>query len=103
MPLPVTPLIEVPVTPAGASAKSVASTPVTDSLKVTVKCTLAAAVGSASARLMETTVGAVLSIVKTAPVNGAVKALPAASSTAASATALSPSVPSPLPVLAVTV
>jgi hypothetical protein len=45
------------------SEKSAALTPVTDSLNVTVKFTVAALVGSASARMIDETVGAVLSIV----------------------------------------
>ena len=62
MPLPPTLEIDAPVT-VGESEKSAASTPVTDSLKVTVQLTLAALVGVAPARLIEVTVGAVLSTV----------------------------------------
>src|SRR5437870_4682646 len=56
--------MEAPVTlPVVASAKSLASTPVTLSLNVTVKLTLVAFVGlaAAAALLMEATVGAVTS------------------------------------------
>jgi len=63
LPLPVTPVIEAPVTPLVTSAKSPVSTPVTVSLKVTVNCTLPRFEGVAVARLIEETVGAVLSIV----------------------------------------
>ena len=49
--------------PLVASAKSLESTPVTDSLNVTVKSTLAAWVGELVVRLMLTTVGTVLSMV----------------------------------------
>ena len=63
VPLPVTPVIDVPVTPLATSAKSPASTPVTASEKVTVQLTEAAAVDAGPMRLMETTVGADLSMV----------------------------------------
>jgi hypothetical protein len=56
-------VIDAPLTPAGASAKSAALTPLTLALNVTVKSTLAAALGLGSARLSDTTVGAVLLIV----------------------------------------
>ena len=46
-----------PVSPLAASAKSVRSTPVTASLKVTSHCTLATFVGVALTRLMDSTVG----------------------------------------------
>ena len=62
-PVPVTPLIEAPLTPVGTSAKSEAPTPVTGSEKVTVQSTDGAPVGDVLARLIETTVGASLSIV----------------------------------------
>src|SRR5215218_2702723 len=52
-----------PVSPVLARTKSVLSTPVTLSLKVTVHCTLVAFVGDAPTRLIDTTVGAALSIV----------------------------------------
>ena len=52
-----------PLTPAVARLKSAVPTPVTLSLKVTVQVTLAALVGSEPARLMEETVGTVLSTV----------------------------------------
>ena len=48
---------------AATSAKSLLSTPVTLSLKVTVKCTVEAVVGSASALTIEVTVGAATSLV----------------------------------------
>ena len=54
-------MIVPPVTPVRASAKSAASTPVTDSLKVTVQLTEAAAVGEAAARVIDTTDGGVAS------------------------------------------
>jgi len=61
-------VIEAPeMLPVAVRAKSPASTPVTASEKVTVKFTLAALVGLASARKMEVTVGAVLSIVYSSP------------------------------------
>ena len=50
-----------PLTPLAASVKSPVSTPVTLSLKVTVHCTLAALVGVLPTRLMEETVGGVVS------------------------------------------
>ena len=63
---PVTPLIDAPLMPLPGSVKSPASTPVTGSLKVTVKSTLPALVGSVLARLIDCTAGATLSIVKVA-------------------------------------
>ena len=62
MPLPLTLLIEAEETPVVTSVKSPVVTPVTLSLNVTVKCTLLAFVRLASARLMDETVGAVLSM-----------------------------------------
>jgi hypothetical protein len=61
-PVPVTDVIDAPDAPAPASAKSVESTPVTLSLKVTVHWTLAAFVGVVPARLIVETVGAVVSM-----------------------------------------
>ncbi len=52
-----TPAIEAPVSPGANSAKSLASTPVTSSSKVTAKSTLAACVGLALLVVMETTDG----------------------------------------------
>ncbi|MDP1847467.1 MAG: hypothetical protein Q8K79_06720 [Solirubrobacteraceae bacterium] len=58
----VTLLIAPPVRGAvRASAKSAASTPATASLKVTVQLALVALLGLAAARVIELTVGAVLS------------------------------------------
>jgi len=50
--------METPLTPVVVREKSPASTPLTLSLKVTVKSTLLSAVGLGSARLMEETLGA---------------------------------------------
>ena len=108
-PVPVTLVKDAPVMPVGASAKSAVSTPVTLSLKVTVHCTLAALVGVLPTRLIELTVGAVLSIVKTGPVKFPLPVpvppslFPAASTIVSLSTRLSPSVPLPVPVPAVTV
>src|SRR5581483_3921024 len=64
VPLPLTPVTCGVVTPPpAASWKSVASTPVTASLKVTVQETLVAFDGVEPTRLIELTVGGVLSIV----------------------------------------
>src|SRR5262245_11435751 len=57
-----------PPSPAFANAKSVLSTPVTDSLNVTVQSTDAAFEGVEPTRTMELTVGAVRSSVYTWPV-----------------------------------
>ena len=54
--------VALAVTPERASAKSAASTPVTSSLKSTLKATAVALLGSGSLRVMAT-VGTVLSIV----------------------------------------
>src|SRR5438093_1237345 len=56
-PLPVTLVMEAPVTPVAARLKSVESTPVTFWENVTVQETLAALVGLAPARLMDETMG----------------------------------------------
>ena len=56
-------VIDAPEIPLVVSAKSLASTPVTGSLKLTVNCTLAALVVAAPTRAIDVTVGAVLSIV----------------------------------------
>ena len=61
---PVTPVIEPPVTPEVTRVKSLASTPVTFSLNVTVYATLAALVGLALARAIEVAVGAAVSMRK---------------------------------------
>ena len=61
LPEPLTVRMEAPVTPVAVMAKSVVSTPVTDSVNVTVKSTLAVLVGSGFARTMEFAVGAVIS------------------------------------------
>ena len=63
-------LMEGLVSPVFANAKSVESTPVTDSENVTVQCTEEALVGLESDRLIEDTVGAVLSMVKELPMPG---------------------------------
>ena len=60
-PLPVTDVIAPPATPPErTSAKSPASTPVTDALKVTVHVTVPALVGLAAARATDRTVGGVI-------------------------------------------
>ena len=59
--------------PVVISLKSFTSTPVTSSLNVTVKRTLAALVGFGSARVMATTLGLVASYVR---LNGAAARLP---------------------------
>ena len=53
----------LPPRPPGTRLKALAETPVTDSLKVTVQVTLDALVGLVLPRMIEVTVGAVLSIV----------------------------------------
>ena len=61
-PLPDTPVTDAPLRPKnGVTAKSLVSTPVTDSLNVTVKSTDAALVGFALARVLLSTVGGVVS------------------------------------------
>ena len=65
-PLPDTSVTYAPVT-VPSIAKSPASTPVTVSLKVTVNATTSSAVGLSSARTIELTVGAVLSREYTSP------------------------------------
>jgi hypothetical protein len=62
IPLPVTPLMVPPGVPVVVKTKSLASTPVTLSEKVTVKFADGPAVGFGLARTMETTVGAQLSV-----------------------------------------
>ena len=57
-----------PDVPLGATTNSNGVTPVTSSLNVTVKFTLVALVGSASASAMETTLGGVWSIPYASPV-----------------------------------
>ena len=58
VPVPVTPITEGPdIVPLDVMLKSAESTPVTDSLKMTVKVTLAAFVGLVPDRLLEITVG----------------------------------------------
>src|ERR687887_258002 len=97
------------VSPVLAKAKSLESTPVTDSLNVTVQCTDDAFVGLVSARLMDETVGVVLSTVYTWPVKLPFPVpvppslFPAVSVMVSSSTRFSPSDPSPAPVEAVTV
>ena len=79
VPLPVIDEIEVATGPAAVITKSAASTPVTDSLKVTVKATLDADVGDEPARTIERTVGAVLSTTYMGPGSTFAKTLPARS------------------------
>ena len=87
-PLPEMPVIAAPVTPLWSTTKSPVPAPVTDSLNVTVKLTLAAFVGFASARTIDATVGGVLSIVYASPaVKSAVETLPTASVAPPSASA----------------
>ncbi len=57
VPLPDTASIDAPVSPLSSGVKSPIPTPVTDSSKVTVKLTVIAFVGSASARVIELTSG----------------------------------------------
>ena len=59
-----------PDKPDATSEKLPLATPVTGSLKVTFQCAEAALVGEASARVIEDTVGAVLSIAYVCPLNG---------------------------------
>ena len=66
-PLPAKLVISAPITPVAAKTRSAVSTPLTSSLKVTVKSTLAAAVGFKSARTIEATTGKVLSKVYISP------------------------------------
>src|SRR5262249_49155454 len=61
LPLPETPAMLAPETPLVSREKSLESTPVTLSLNVTVKATLVALVGLASARLSDCTTGVVVS------------------------------------------
>ena len=111
VPLPVTVVNDAPETPEAATAKSEALTPVTDSLKTTLNCTDDAAVGVEPARLIETTVGAMWSSVKTWPVKlplpapGPPSAVPKpeVSMMVSSSVRLRPSVPLPEPLLAETV
>ena len=63
-PDPVMLVMDAPVTPVVVKLKSVISTPVTDSEKVTVKTTLVAPIVLGLARMMEMTVGALVSIVQ---------------------------------------
>src|SRR4029077_12047453 len=100
LPLPLTVVIVAPVTaPVGTRAKSEASTPVTLSLNTTVHDTLAAFVGVVPARLIDCTVGAVVSTVPKATLLSvlvdAMLALPAAS-VAAPAGTLTTTVPVPV-------
>ena len=98
----------VPVTPLPSTVKFAAATPVTDSLKVTVKFTVVALVGFASARTIEETSGASVSTSYTSPVKLPLPnpvpptgRLPM-STTVSSSTKFRPSVPSPMPVFTVT-
>src|SRR5262249_26348905 len=99
LPLPLTPVIVAPVTaPVVTRAKSEASTPVTLSLNSTVHDMLAAFVGVVPARLIDCTVGAVVSTVLKATLLSVLVdarlALPAAS-VAAPAGTLTTTVPVP--------
>ena len=60
-PLPVTLVFEAPITPVVGTLKSDKSTPATFSLKVTANWTLLAFEGVAPARLIDKTVGGVVS------------------------------------------
>lgn len=88
--------------------KSAASTPETASLNVRVKETVEAAVGLPSFRTMDSTTGAVLSIVKAGPATSPLpspappKTFPASSPIESSSTRFNWSVPSPVPVDTVT-
>ena len=79
------------------------STPVTVSSNVTVQATLAAFVGVGPASAIETTTGAVLSIVRALPMNVALNGLAEASMMPEVSDRLRRRSPSPDPVLAVTV
>ncbi len=101
-PEPLTPVIEAPETPLVVRAKSEETTGETDSEKVTVKEIELELVGLEAA--IEETEGAVLSTVYTWPVKPPEIALPAASwIPVPEAFRFRPSVPSPVPVEAVTV
>ena len=63
VPVPLMPVIDAVPAPVPESEKFDIATPVTLSSNVTVQLTLVALVGVGSARVIETTVGAVLSIV----------------------------------------
>ena len=109
VPLPETAPTEEPTSPVAVRPKSAALTPVTISLKVTVKSTFVAAVGLAPARFEDTTAGAVLSIVCIcpavkfpSPIEAPPNGFPAARMVLLSATS-SRSVPDPVPVLTATV
>ena len=71
LPLPVTAVIAPDAEPVAVSEKSLMPTPVTLSEKVTVYCTLVALEGEALTRLMELTVGGVVS--PTASINVSVE------------------------------
>jgi hypothetical protein len=103
VPDPVMPAIDAVPAPLPDSEKFGIAIPVTGSSNVTVQATSDAFVGDASARVIETTVGAVLSIVYAAPVNGALNGLAAPSMMPETFDKLRRSCPSPVPVLAVTV
>src|SRR5437870_10448563 len=102
-PVPVMPVIDAEPAPLPDNEKFDVPTPVTVSLNVTVQLTVAALVGLGSARVIETTVGAVLSIVYACPVNVALNWLAAASMMPDVSDRLRRRPPSPDPVLAVTV
>ncbi len=96
-------MIDVPAIPAAALIeKTLVSTPETLSLNVTVKSTLVALEVTAPAGTI-VTVGEVLSTVYAAPpVNAAASALPAASTIVPFAATSRRTVPSPVPLLTVT-
>src|SRR5512137_2957432 len=99
LPLPVTPVIEVPDTPDAFRLKLPLATPLTDSLKVTRNVMVEALVGVVVGAI-ETTVGMDLLTVRTVPLlYVAVRALPAMSLIAGAVLLRSRrTVPSPEPV-----
>jgi hypothetical protein len=103
VPDPVMPAIDAVLAPLPESEKFGIAIPVTGSSNVTVQATSAAFVGDASARVIETTVGAVLSIVYAVPVNGELNGFAAASTIPETFDRLRRSSPFPVPVLAVTI
>ena len=101
---PVTPVIAgVPPRPVLTSPKLPTPTPLTFSLNVTVQETVPALVGLGDARTIEDTVGGVRSIVYRAPTIVLASLWPLASSTPVREARFSPSVPLPVPSVAVTV
>ena len=103
-PLPATWVMEAPAGAPAAIAKSDASTPVTDSLKVTVKTIVAALVGLVAPEVIERTTGGVFRMVYEGPVMVAAPAngLVDKSVIEPLLTRSNCNVPSPVPVLTAT-